>query len=191
MEKRATSSTQAKACAAIILLAYCRCASALNPSLDLRQYTHTAWPFREGLLNGTVSAFAQTPDGYLWLGTQSGVVRFDGVRAAPLALLPGQQLPSTPVSALLAGRDGTLCIGTLDGRASWKNGRLTRYQALAQYSVNALLQDWDGTICERRPQPPQGLLEPPGTRNFERIQPGQVILMYPGSQPEEQKGNPG
>jgi PAS domain S-box-containing protein len=119
---------------------------ALGPSLDLRQYTHTAWPFREGFLNGTVSAFAQTPDGYLWLGTQSGVVRFDGVRAAPLALLPGQQLPSSAVSALLAGRDGTLWIGTLDGLASWKNGRLTHYRALAQYSVNALLQDRDGTV---------------------------------------------
>lgn len=119
---------------------------ALDPSLDLRQYTHTARLFREGFLNGTVSAFAQTPDGYLWLGTQSGAVRFDGVRAAPLALLPGQQLPSTAVSALLAGRDGTLWIGTLDGLASWKNGRLTHYPALAQYSVNALLQDRDGTV---------------------------------------------
>src|SRR5580658_7506848 len=56
---------------------------ALNPSLDISQYAHTSWTFRNGFLNGAVYAIAQTPDGYLWLGTQSGVVRFDGVRVAP------------------------------------------------------------------------------------------------------------
>ena len=59
---------------------------ALNPSLDISQYAHTAWTFRNGFLNGAVYAIAQTADGYLWLGTQSGVVRFDGVRAVPLVL---------------------------------------------------------------------------------------------------------
>src|ERR1700726_2189383 len=81
---------------------------ALDPSLDVTQYAHTEWTFRNGFLNGTVYAFAQTPDGYLWLGTQSGVVRFDGVRAVPLVLPRGQELPSTAVGALLAARAGTL-----------------------------------------------------------------------------------
>ena len=121
-------------------------ALALDPSLDISQYAHTAWTFRNGFLNGAVYAIAQTPDGYLWLGTQSGVVRFDGVRAVPLALPPGQQLPSTAVGALLAARDGTLWIGTLDGLASWKNGRLTAYPALAHQSVLALLEGRDGTV---------------------------------------------
>ncbi len=119
---------------------------ALDPSLDLSQYAHSAWFFRNGFLNGAVYAITQTPDGYLWLGTQSGVVRFDGARAVPLALPPGQQLPSTAVTSLLAARDGTLWIGTFGGLASWKDGRLTEYPALAQGSVIALLEDRDGTI---------------------------------------------
>jgi ligand-binding sensor domain-containing protein len=86
----------ALACA---LLALCSRALALHTSLDIRQYAHTAWTLGNGWLNGKVNAFAQTPDGYLWLGTSSGLVRFDGVRAAPLALPSGQQLPSNAISA--------------------------------------------------------------------------------------------
>ncbi len=119
---------------------------ALDPSLDVSQYAHSAWFFRNGFLNGAVYAMTQTPDGYLWLGTQSGVFRFDGARAVPLALPPGQQLPSTAVTSLLAARDGTLWIGTFDGLASWKDGRLTEYPALAQRSVIALIEDRDGTM---------------------------------------------
>ena len=122
---------------------------ALDPSLDVTQYAHTDWTFRNGFLNGTVYAFAQTPDGYLWLGTQSGVVRFDGVRAVPLPVAPGQQFPSTSVGALLTARDGTLWIGTLGGLVSWKNGQLTTYPALAQQSVIALLERRDGTVWRR------------------------------------------
>ncbi|MBV9744300.1 MAG: PAS domain-containing protein, partial [Acidobacteriia bacterium] len=119
---------------------------ALEPSLDVSQYAHGAWTFRSGFLNGAVYAIAQTPDGFLWLGTQSGVVRFDGVRAAPLALPPGQQLPSTAVGSLLPARDGTLWIGTLDGLASWSHGRLTEYPALAHQTVIALVEARDGTV---------------------------------------------
>ena len=128
------------------LLALCPRALALDTSLDIRQYAHTAWTVGNGWLNGRVNAFAQTPDGYLWLGTSSGLVRFDGVRAAPLALPPGQQLPSDAVGALLAARDGTLWIGTRDGLVSWKNGQLTGYPALALSTVATLLQDRHGTV---------------------------------------------
>jgi ligand-binding sensor domain-containing protein/signal transduction histidine kinase len=123
-----------------------RSALGLDPSLDISQYAHTAWTFRNGFLNGAVYAIAQTRDGYLWLGTQSGVVRFDGVRAAPLVLPRGQELPSTAVRALLVARDGTLWIGTFDGLASWSNGRLTEYPALAHQTVLALVEGRDGTV---------------------------------------------
>src|SRR5271166_2208722 len=60
--------------------------AALDPSLDISQYGHTAWTSRNGFLSGAVYTIAQTPDGYLWLGTQTGLYRFDGVRAVPLPL---------------------------------------------------------------------------------------------------------
>ena len=91
--------------------------AALDPSLDISQYAHSAWTFRNEFLNGAVYTIAQSPDGYLWLGTQTGVYRFDGVRTVPLPL---PRLVSTEVGSLLPARDGTLWIGTLDGLVSWK-----------------------------------------------------------------------
>jgi signal transduction histidine kinase/ligand-binding sensor domain-containing protein len=130
----------------ICLLFWCPHIFALDPSVDVSQYAHTAWTYRDGFVQGAMNAITQTPDGYLWLATQSGVVRFDGVRTVPLPLPPGQQLPSTTIGVLLTARDGTLWIGTLDGLASWKNGQLTDYPALARHTVVALLQDRTGTI---------------------------------------------
>ena len=60
-----------------MLLAWCPPVFALNPALDISQYAHIAWTYRDGPLQGAVYAIAQTPDGYLWLATQSGVVRFE------------------------------------------------------------------------------------------------------------------
>ena len=144
--------TQIKAARALValgtvyVLLWCPHALALDPSLDVSQYAHTAWTYRDGFLQGAVDAITQAPDGYLWLATQSGVVRFDGVRAVPLAPPAGQQLPSTSVGALLTARDGTLWIGTLDGLVSWKNDQLTDYPALERRIVLTLLQDREGTV---------------------------------------------
>jgi ligand-binding sensor domain-containing protein len=53
-------------------------AYALNPALDVSQYAHTAWKIREGFTKGAIYAIAQTPDSYLWLSTEFGLLRFDG-----------------------------------------------------------------------------------------------------------------
>src|SRR5712675_2496480 len=102
-----------------ILLAWCTCAFALDPALDISQYAHTAWKIREGFSKGRVTSFAQTPDGYLWLGTEFGLLRFDGVRAIPWGPPRGAALPDDHIRALLASRDGRLWIGTYKGLASW------------------------------------------------------------------------
>ena len=70
----------------ILLLVCCSCAFPLDPSLDVSQYAHTAWRVRDGFPKGIVDSVAQTPDGYLWLGTQSGLFRFDGLRLWALYL---------------------------------------------------------------------------------------------------------
>src|SRR5215813_13462565 len=97
------------------LLLVCPCALALNPTLDISQYAHTAWKVRDGFTKGAIFAVAQMPDGYLWLGTESGLVRFDGVRAVPWQPPGGEQLPGNFVNVLLVSRDGTLWIGTQKG----------------------------------------------------------------------------
>jgi signal transduction histidine kinase/ligand-binding sensor domain-containing protein len=137
----------ALACA---LLVWCPRAFALNAALDASQYIHTAWKVRDGFTKGTITSIAQTPDGYLWLGTELGLLRFDGVRTVPLQLRANQQLPSTAIQSLLVARDGTLWIGTDRGLANWRNGQLTRYEALAGSYVGALLEDRQGSIWATR-----------------------------------------
>ena len=62
------------------LLACCVAAHALDPSLQLTQYGLDNWQIPEGLPQSSAQAIARTPDGYLWIGTQEGLARFDGVR---------------------------------------------------------------------------------------------------------------
>jgi ligand-binding sensor domain-containing protein len=73
-----------------IVLAICPSASALNPSLDISQYGHTAGITRDGFVGG-VEAFAQTSDGYLWVGGIGGLFRFDRIRAVRWALPAAQK----------------------------------------------------------------------------------------------------
>jgi signal transduction histidine kinase/ligand-binding sensor domain-containing protein len=128
-----------------IVLAGVLRAFALDPSLDVSQYAHTAWKVRDGFTKGQITSLAQTSDGYLWLGTEFGLMRFDGARAV-LWQPPAGQLPGNYIGALLVSRDDTLWIGTLKGLASWKNGKLTTYPELSEENVGALLEDREGTV---------------------------------------------
>ena len=129
-----------------LLLASSTCGFALDPALDVSQYAHTAWRIREGFSRGSIFAIAQTPDGYLWLGTEFGLVRFDGVQAIPWQPPDGEQLPDSFVHLLLVARDGTLWIGTEKGLASWKDGQLKQYAEAAGNAVHSLAQEAEGTI---------------------------------------------
>jgi len=143
-----------------IALALCPRAFALNPALDVSQYAHTSWKYREGFTKGGINRIVQTADGYLWLGTGFGLYRFDGVRAVPWQPPPDQPLPSNAITYLLAARDGTLWIGTGYGLASWKNGKLAHYGELDGFEITRLIEDregvtWvgaigypDGKLCE-------------------------------------------
>ena len=132
-------------------------AFALNPSLDISQYAHTAWRIRDGFIRGAINSIAQTPDGYLWLGTEFGLLRFDGVRKVPWPH-PDQPLPSERIRKVLAARDGTLWIGTSNGLASWKDGKLVTYRELAGQRIGPLLEDRDGSIWTGWYSTPKGNL---------------------------------
>src|ERR1700755_2868656 len=92
------------AIAMAILLACCRCVFALAPSLEISQYAHSAWTIRDGFFKGNIYAMAQTPDGYLWLGTEFGLLRFDGVRTVPWRPPAGEALPSDWIASFLVAR---------------------------------------------------------------------------------------
>ena len=128
------------------LLLWCAPALALNPSFDVSQYAHTSWKISEGFGKGIIWAIAQTPDGYIWLATEYGLRRFDGVRSVEWRPPAGEHLPDRDIRNLLAARDGTLWIGTAKGLVSWKAGKLIHYPEFDKHDISDLLQDREGTI---------------------------------------------
>jgi len=123
-------------------------AFALDPSLDISQYAHTAWTVRDGFSLGNIYAMAQTPDGYLWLGSEFGLFRFDGIHATLWQPPAGQQLPERNINALLVTRNGTLWIGTFAGLVTWSASKLTPRPEpeLAKEFVASLFEDSEGTV---------------------------------------------
>jgi len=131
---------------ACVALSIGRNARAQGPKIAVSHYAHTTLRVRDGFFKGAVWAIVQTPDGYIWLGTEFGLLRFDGVRAVPWHPPAGQTLPSTDILSLLVAHDGTLWIGTAKGLASWKQGKLDKYPELAEQFVFRLLEDHEGTV---------------------------------------------
>jgi ligand-binding sensor domain-containing protein len=146
MRRSSASLTHANACAALILLACCPSAAALNPTFDIDQYAHNAWTFRDGFFKSSILSIAQTPDGYLWLATTGGLQRFDGVRSVPWQPPGAERLPDAYASQLLVARDGRLWIATARGLASWKDGKLTQYPEFDGQVAGPLLEDREGTL---------------------------------------------
>ncbi len=76
-------------------------AAGLDPKNAITQYGHTAWRVREGYFSGAPTAIAQTTDGFLWIGTQAGLIRFDGVQFIPWQPPAGSHLPDERIVDLL------------------------------------------------------------------------------------------
>ena len=126
----------------------------LDPDRSISQFAHTAWRIQDGFDVG--ASIAQTPDGYLWLGTPTGLLRFDGVRFTPYKL-PLIDPPVRNVNYLLGARDGSLWIGTTIGLARLKDGKLQWFSDIAQDSgVSVILEDPEGTIWLTRYRAPKG-----------------------------------
>jgi len=89
------------------------------------EYRVDTWQADDGLPQNTVTAIVQTRDGYLWLGTQGGLVRFDGVRFVVLDTHNTPELPSDRIVQLMEDASGTLWVGTeLGGLAALKRGAI-------------------------------------------------------------------
>ena len=114
-------------------------------SRDVSQYGHAKWTLRDGGLPGYPRSIAQTRDGFLWLATDFGLQRFDGVRFTSWEPPAGSSLPGVVVR-LLATRDGSLWIGTDRGLARWNNGVLSAYRELDGEVVLALAEDRHGAV---------------------------------------------
>jgi signal transduction histidine kinase/ligand-binding sensor domain-containing protein len=126
-------------------------ALALNPNLQITQYGHTAWRTQDGVFSGAPQVIAQTTDGYLWIGTNIGLVRFDGVRFVAWNPAGDEQLPDPRVLSLIGTRDGSLWIGTGAGLSRLKDNALTNYPQI-KGRIESLLEDPSGFVWLVRTQ---------------------------------------
>jgi signal transduction histidine kinase/ligand-binding sensor domain-containing protein len=125
-------------------------AHALDPDRRISQYGHTVWRIQDGAISPPTS-IAQTTDGFLWVTTAQGLMRFDGVRFMPWQPPRGQNLPGTHFSAIFGSRDGSLWIGTTRGLARWKDGQLRTYTDLEYPAgIFEIMEDDSGTIWATR-----------------------------------------
>lgn len=124
-------------------------------AIDLRDvltdYTFTSWSRKDGLV-GPVWAIAQDANGFLWLGTDSALIRFDGVRFISWEGLGGQPLPRLPIRALHVAPTGTLWVGFGGGGglARIDNRAVTTFVASegteSTGAVATVMEDASGTI---------------------------------------------
>jgi signal transduction histidine kinase/ligand-binding sensor domain-containing protein len=98
-------------------------ANALDPKQNITQYSLTQWGHRDGLPSTAIYAVAQTPDGFLWLGTSDGLVRFDGLRFVQVPLSKTDDMAFGRVQALKVDRTGAMWIGTESGKLVRMEGR--------------------------------------------------------------------
>jgi len=144
----------------VSLLLFSPAAFAVDPARMISQYGHSVWTVQEGFLPGAPMDITQTADGYIWVGTRGGLVRFDGVRFTPFVPPPGQKLSSNRILSVGAGSDGSLWIGTRVGLHRYKDGRLTDFPDAPGWIVHIIerdgrtwftrsnLKDDKGPLCE-------------------------------------------
>jgi len=114
------------------------------------EYLPRVWQTDEGLPNNCVQALAQTPDGYLWVGTREGLARFNGLDFSIFKDLSRPEIKAASITALCAAADGTLWIGTEHGAVvQWRHGQFSTSplkDRLAGQNIHAIYQGRDGTI---------------------------------------------
>ncbi|MCU1267838.1 MAG: putative two-component system sensor kinase [Acidobacteria bacterium] len=122
---------------------------ALDSERALSQFKHEVWLTEDGLPQNTVHSIAQTPDGYVWIGTEEGLARFDGIRFTVFDKQNTPQLKSNYIRTLLADRTGALWIGTAEGLVRMLNGNFTEFttnDGLPSDSIQAVYEDRENNL---------------------------------------------
>jgi PAS domain S-box-containing protein len=116
---------------ATLLLGIILCSASITLGLerdkDIAQYGHDAWTSQNGLPGEAVYEILQTPDGYLWLRTSAGLVRFDGVRFVLVDPVIGNAPVGEPTNAICKDPDGNLLIRTTSRTILYKDGIFSDY----------------------------------------------------------------
>jgi signal transduction histidine kinase/ligand-binding sensor domain-containing protein len=133
----------------VLLILSANALVALDPSLAVSQYLHTRWTQEEGVDLPGVQAVAQALDGYIWLGTSTGLIRFDGIRFVHWEPPAEDKLPSNNIRFLIASGKHGLWIGSALGISRMDQGHITAYPAADRWlggPVVAMLEDHLGRL---------------------------------------------
>jgi len=126
-------------------------AYALDPNKAFEHYVSNNWSIQEGLPQISALAITQDSIGYIWVGTQNGLARFDGVRFTTYTPDNEPALPGIYIRSLLVGRDGRMWVGTYKGLALFEDGHFHSIPAAdvkrhPTLDINALAETADGSI---------------------------------------------
>lgn len=111
-----------RACFAMLVLGFCAAVQALSPDRALSQLRHDRWTPDQGA-PAQIMSIAQTPDGFLWLGSRQGLYRFDGLRFERISQIAGKPIIDDDILNLFADEDGSVWIGYVSGGMSRMGGR--------------------------------------------------------------------
>lgn len=136
------------ACFGALLILSCFSSLDASSITKLDDFAHTSWSSNDGI--PPVRAIAQTPDGYLWLGTEVGLYRFDGVRFSLWQPEGDQQLPGSAIWSLYVSKNGSLWIGFGSaGIGTLHNNSFTNYPPGGNVPTGGILtitEDHEGAI---------------------------------------------
>ena len=124
-------------------------AFALDPRTPLQRYARQIWSTENGLPQNSVHALLQSRDGFLWVGTEAGLARFDGYQFKVFDRSSAPALPGDDIRCLLEDRTGGLWVGTASGLTLFMNGQEKMFASangLPTGAVKALLQGQDGRV---------------------------------------------
>jgi ligand-binding sensor domain-containing protein/signal transduction histidine kinase len=134
--------------AALLLLASTR-TPALDPNRSLKEFGHQTWVTENGLPQNTVQAIIQTRDGYLWIGTQEGLARFDGLNFTVFDKKSVPAFKSNDIRFLHEDQQARLWISTSYGLVCFHNGQFTSFtenEGLPDNSVGPVVEDNSGNV---------------------------------------------
>lgn len=122
-------------------------AGAVDPNRTISQYVHDQWGTDKGFTGGAVSSFAQTPDGYLWIGTDKGLFRFDGLSFHLFQEATPASFPIGAVQGLMADQQGNLWILLQSTRIlRYHDGKFEFGNEEAEFGITAIGSRRDGTV---------------------------------------------
>jgi len=133
--------------AALALASFTCLAHALDPDRILSQYMRQRWGSDKGYTGGSVTALAQTPDGYLWIGTEKGLFRFDGFNFHAFPQAAPTTFPIGPVQALNSDGQGNLWILLQSTKIlRYHEGKFELGREFAEFGITSLLRRSDGSV---------------------------------------------